>query len=99
MRKENVSKLLVVLLVVPLFLVGCGQSKEKITIVGSSALQPLIEQAGNDYHLAHLDSNIVVQGGGSGTGLSQVQAGAVHEGTSDVFAVIQKGIVEKKHQE
>lgn len=96
MRKYNVGKLLAVLLFVPLFLVGCSQNRQKITIVGSSALQPLIEQAGNDYHLAHLDSNIVVQGGGSGTGLSQVQAGAVQVGTSDVFAETQKGIDEKK---
>ncbi|MCO6532317.1 phosphate ABC transporter substrate-binding protein [Lactobacillus sp.] len=96
MRKNNVGKLLAILLFVPLFLVGCSQNRQKITIVGSSALQPLIEQAGNDYHLAHLDSNIVVQGGGSGTGLSQVQAGAVQVGTSDVFAETQKGIDEKK---
>ena len=96
MRKNNVGKLLAILLFVPLFLVGCSQNRQKITIVGSSALQPLIEQAGTDYHLAHLDSNIVVQGGGSGTGLSQVQAGAVQVGTSDVFAETQKGIDEKK---
>lgn len=96
MRKNNVGKLLAILLFVPLFLVGCSRNRQKITIVGSSALQPLIEQAGNDYHLAHLDSNIVVQGGGSGTGLSQVQAGAVQVGTSDVFAETQKGIDEKK---
>lgn len=96
MRKNNVGKLLAILLFMPLFIVGCSQNRQKITIVGSSALQPLIEQAGNDYHLAHLDSNIVVQGGGSGTGLSQVQAGAVQVGTSDVFAETQKGIDEKK---
>lgn len=96
MCKRNLGKLLALLLFVPLFLVGCSQNRQKITIVGSSALQPLIEQAGNDYHLAHLDSNIVVQGGGSGTGLSQVQAGAVEVGTSDVYAETQKGIDEKK---
>ena len=84
------------MLCLPFILMGCSQSREKITIVGSSALQPLIEQAGNDYHLAHLSSNIVVQGGGSGTGLSQVQAGAVEVGTSDVFAETQKGIDAKK---
>ncbi|UZX31039.1 phosphate ABC transporter substrate-binding protein [Lactobacillus helsingborgensis] len=96
MKKSNFGKLLVLSLFVPLFLVGCSQSREKITIVGSSALQPLVEQAGNDYRLAHTSSNIVVQGGGSGTGLSQVQAGAVEVGTSDVFAETQKGIDAKK---
>ena len=96
MKKSNFGKLLLLSLFVPLFLVGCSQSREKITIVGSSALQPLVEQAGNDYRLAHMSSNIVVQGGGSGTGLSQVQAGAVEVGTSDVFAETQKGIDAKK---
>lgn len=96
MKKSNFGKLLVLSLFLPLFLVGCSQSREKITIVGSSALQPLVEQAGNDYRLAHMSSNIVVQGGGSGTGLSQVQAGAVEVGTSDVFAETQKGIDAKK---
>ena len=96
MRKSNLGVLLALILFIPLFLTGCSQNREKITIVGSSALQPLIEQAGNDYHLAHMSSNIVVQGGGSGTGLSQVQAGAVEVGTSDVYAETQKGIDAKK---
>ena len=96
MKKSNLGRLLTLILFMSLFLTGCSQNREKITIVGSSALQPLIEQAGNDYHLAHMSSNIVVQGGGSGTGLSQVQAGAVEVGTSDVFAETQKGIDAKK---
>ena len=96
MKKSNLGILLALILFIPLFLTGCSQNREKITIVGSSALQPLIEQAGNDYHLAHMSSNIVVQGGGSGTGLSQVQAGAVEVGTSDVYAETQKGIDAKK---
>ena len=96
MKKSNLGVLLALILFIPLFLTGCSQNREKITIVGSSALQPLIEQAGNDYHLAHMSSNIVVQGGGSGTGLSQVQAGAVEVGTSDVYAEKQKGIDAKK---
>nr|WP_265486598.1 phosphate ABC transporter substrate-binding protein [Lactobacillus sp. PV012] len=72
-------------------LTACSQA-DKITVVGSSAMQLLAEQAGNDYRLTHANSNIVVQGGGSGTGLSQVQAGAVEIGTSDVYAETQKGI-------
>ena len=96
MKKSNLGILLALILFIPLFLTGCSQNREKITIVGSSALQPLVEQAGNDYHLAHMSSNIVVQGGGSGTGLSQVQAGAVEVGTSDVYAETQKGIDAKK---
>ena len=87
------------LLAILIGLTGCANNNSnKITVVGSSAMQLLAEQAGNDYRLSHPDSNIVVQGGGSGTGLSQVQAGAVEIGTSDVFAETQKGIDAKKMQ-
>ena len=87
------------LLAILIGLTGCANNNsKKITVVGSSAMQLLAEQAGNDYRLSHPDSNIVVQGGGSGTGLSQVQAGAVEIGTSDVFAETQKGIDATKLQ-
>ncbi|MDF7638375.1 phosphate ABC transporter substrate-binding protein [Lactobacillus sp. ESL0791] len=92
MKRKTLPKLVIFLLLLVSLLDGCSNDSSKITIVGSSALQPLAEQAGNDYRLAHSGSNIVVQGGGSGTGLSQVQAGAVQIGSSDVFADTQKGI-------
>ena len=92
MKKHSMGKIIVLLLLMLVCTGGCANSGSIITIVGSSAMQLLAEQAGNDYRLKHADSNIVVQGGGSGTGLSQVQAGAVQIGTSDVFAESQKGI-------
>ncbi len=101
MRKNFKFKIAAVcgLLAILIGLTGCANNNSnKITVVGSSAMQLLAEQAGNDYRLSHPDSNIVVQGGGSGTGLSQVQAEAVEIGTSDVFAETQKGIDAKKLQ-
>ena len=101
MRKNFKFKIAAVcgLLAILIGLTGCANNNSNnITVVGSSAMQLLAEQAGNDYRLSHPDSNIVVQGGGSGTGLSQVQAGAVEIGTSDVFAETQKGIDAKKLQ-
>lgn len=75
MKKHSMGKIIVLLLLMLVCTGGCANSGSRITIVGSSAMQLLAEQAGNDYRLMHADSNIVVQGGGSGTGLSQVQAG------------------------
>lgn len=66
--------------------------QQKVTIVGSTALQPLAEAVVENYREVSPRTSITVQGGGSGTGLSQVQAGAVNIGSSDIFADQQDGI-------
>ncbi len=57
-----------------------------ITTAGSSALQPLVEQAANQFMQKDSNAKISVQAGGSGTGLAQIAQGSIDIGNSDLFA-------------
>lgn len=78
--------------------VGCG-AKEKspsvdnkkeisgsLTLAGSTALQPLADQAGKKFSEKNPKATINVQGGGSGTGLKLVSEGTADIGNSDITA-------------
>lgn len=57
-----------------------------ITAAGSTALQPLVDAASKQYAKDCAGATISVQGGGSGTGLTQVLQGAIQIGDSDITA-------------
>jgi phosphate transport system substrate-binding protein len=57
-----------------------------VTAVGSTALQPLVEAAAEQFMANNSGVQISVQGGGSGQGITQIAAGTVQIGDSDVYA-------------
>ncbi|MBH8603913.1 phosphate ABC transporter substrate-binding protein [Thermoactinomyces sp. CICC 10522] len=65
---------------------GQQQAGGSLTIVGSTAMQPLVEEAGKAYSAKNPNVQINVQGGGSGQGLSSVMNDTADIGNSDLFA-------------
>ncbi|MCM3765291.1 phosphate ABC transporter substrate-binding protein [Neobacillus niacini] len=69
-----------------------GELSGSLVISGSSAMQPLIAAAAEEFMAENPKVDIQVNAGGSGTGLSQVAEGSVGIGNSDVFAEEKEGI-------
>ena len=81
-----------------LLLAGCGSSNGSspngsvnLLAAGSTALQPLVDQASQDFSSTNPSTTISVSGGGSGQGLSGVVQKSIQIGNSDLFAE-EKGI-------
>lgn len=101
MKKRSLKMIVAALAITALTGVfsGCGDKKEvtesksnkneitgSITAAGSSALQPLAEQAAKIFKEKNPSATVNIQGGGSGTGLTQVLQGAIDIGNSDIYA-------------
>jgi phosphate transport system substrate-binding protein len=101
MKKRSLKAIIaaIAITVVAGAFVGCGSKQGasnsgssdngvsgSITLAGSTALQPLAEQAGKNFTDKNSGATINVQGGGSGTGLKLASDGTADIGDSDIFA-------------
>lgn len=68
------------------------ENSGSIIVSGSSAMQPLVAAAAEEFMAQNSDVDITVNAGGSGTGLSEVSESSVDIGNSDVFAEEKEGI-------
>ncbi|MEW9674626.1 phosphate ABC transporter substrate-binding protein [Lentibacillus sp. L22] len=107
MKVKN-KLVLITFVTLMVFVTACGNSangksgseadnnKDKLSgsviIGGSSALQPLATAAAEQFMNKYPNTQVQVQGGGSGTGLSEVAAGNLDIGNSDYFVESQEGI-------
>ncbi|MGJ7911164.1 phosphate ABC transporter substrate-binding protein [Neobacillus sp. LXY-1] len=108
MTKLKKLSLLIAIMTLMVFAAACGgASKDKnegtenkggkelsgsLVVSGSSAMQPLVAAAAEEFMADNPNVDIQVNAGGSGTGLSQVAEGSVQIGNSDVFAEEKEGI-------
>ena len=81
------KKLLIGIIVVVVIILGAyfafagGNKQEKITIAGSTSVQPVAEKLAQAYMQKHPNVKITVQGGGSAVGLKSAQDGTANIGT------------------
>jgi phosphate transport system substrate-binding protein len=94
LKKGLVLSVSTAALALSLALTGCGSSAPKgssglsgtVTTAGSTALLPLVEYAAKEFMDKNPNVTVNPSGGGSMTGISQVESGNVNIGDSDVTA-------------
>ena len=74
------------LTVIALAFASMAAQAQTVSVMGSTALGPIVKKAAEEFMQAHPGVNIAVSGGGSMTGLNQVVAGGCTIGISDVYA-------------
>ncbi|WP_125154635.1 phosphate ABC transporter substrate-binding protein [Clostridium rectalis] len=94
--KKKLLKILtrsLAMIIISCNLMACGKESKNttdtvgmITIAGSTALKPLVEETYKGFKNRYTDLNISIQGGGSGVGINQVLEGSIDIGNSDVLA-------------
>ena len=71
-----------VVIAAALAVTGCGSKSSTINEAGSTTVQPVLEAIADKYMGEYTDVNIVVQGGGSSTGVKSVSDGTVDIGAA-----------------
>jgi phosphate transport system substrate-binding protein len=72
----------IIVIVGAYFVLAGGSSQEKITIVGSTSVQPVAEKLATEYMKTNPNVKITVQGGGSAVGIKSAEDGTASIGTS-----------------
>ena len=80
--KYIIGIVVVLIVIVGAYMAFGGSGEQKITIAGSTSVQPVAEKLAAAYMKEHPNVKINVQGGGSGVGIKNAAQGVVDIGTS-----------------
>jgi phosphate transport system substrate-binding protein len=80
--KYIIGIIVVLIIIVGAYMVFAGQNNNKITIVGSTSVQPVAQSLATAYMKEHPNVKIEVQGGGTAVGLKSVSDGTANIGTA-----------------
>ena len=80
--KYIIGIVVVLIVIVGAYMALGGSGQQKITIAGSTSVQPVAEKLAQAYMKEHPNVKINVQGGGSGVGIKNVAQGVINIGTS-----------------
>lgn len=80
--KYIIGIIVVLVVIIGAFLVFGGSGQQKMSVVGSTSVQPVAEQLSQAYMKNNTNVKISVQGGGSAVGIKSVQDGTAQIGTS-----------------
>jgi len=81
--KYIIGIILAIIVIIGAYMVFApGNQQEKISIAGSTSVQPVAEKLAQKYMETHPDVKINVQGGGSSVGIKSAQDGTADIGTS-----------------
>ena len=80
--KYIIGIIVVLIIIVGAYMVFAGDNSNKITIVGSTSVQPVAQSLATAYMKENPNVKIEVQGGGTAVGLKSVSDGTANIGTA-----------------
>ncbi len=84
--KYIIGIIVILIVIVGAYMVfAAGSNSNKITIAGSTSVQPVAENLAAAYMEEHPNVKIKVQGGGTAVGITSVSEGTVNIGTGSEY--------------
>ena len=80
--KYIIGIVIALIVIVGAYMIFASSNQQKISIAGSTSVQPVAEKLAEAYMKEHPNVKITVQGGGSAVGITSAKQGTAQIGTS-----------------